>query len=59
MDEYSITNCKLVITWNDGRSEDLAPDLPEYLAEQLEQYFDDLEDLRNEQQDEYNFGDEA
>lgn len=58
-DELGIINCDIKITWSDGRTENLSPDLPEYLTEQIEQYLDELEDLRNEQgDDEYNFSEE-
>jgi hypothetical protein len=58
-DELGIIDCKITITWSDGRTENLSPDLPEYLAEEIEQYLDELEDLRNEQgDDEYNFSEE-
>jgi hypothetical protein len=43
-----ITLAKLVIKWSDGKTEDLASVLPEYLREELEVYFDELEDLRLE-----------
>jgi hypothetical protein len=44
----TITLGKLVIVWSDGKTEDLANILPEYLREELEVYFDELEDLRAE-----------
>ena len=39
---------KLVINWSDGKTEELSAVLPEYLREELEIYFDELEDLRAE-----------
>ena len=44
----TITLGKLIITWSDGKTEDLANVLPEYLREELEVYFDELEHLRAE-----------
>lgn len=44
----TIKLAKLVIEWSDGKTEDLANVLPEYLQEELEVYFDELEDLREE-----------
>ena len=49
--KQKITLGKLVITWSDGKTEDLANVLPEYLREELEVYFDELEDLRLEMQE--------
>lgn len=54
MTEHKIKDCKLIIQWGDGLTENLSPDLPEYLANEIEAYLDELEDLRTEQQDEYN-----
>ena len=54
-EQYGIVDCKVVITWNDGQIEDLSPDLPEYLAEEIERYLDELDDLRNCDPDDYNF----
>ena len=48
MSKKTITLGKLIITWSDGRIEDLANVLPEYLREELEVYFDELETLRLE-----------
>lgn len=53
--DYGIVDCKITITWSDGRVEDLSPDLPDYLTEQIEQYLDELDDLRNCDPDDYNF----
>jgi hypothetical protein len=44
----TIKLAKLVIEWSDGKTEDLVKVLPEYLREELEVYFDELEDLREE-----------
>ena len=38
----------LIIRWSDGKTEDLALVLPEYLRNELRIYFDELEDLRAE-----------
>jgi hypothetical protein len=53
--DYMITDCKVIITWSDGIVEDLSPDLPEYLAEEIEIYLDELDDLRSCDPDDYNF----
>jgi predicted DNA-binding protein len=44
----TITLANLVIEWSDGKTEELSKVLPEYLREELEVYFDELEDLREE-----------
>lgn len=54
-DEFNIVDCKIIVTWNDGRVEDLAPDLPEYLREEIERYLDELDDLRTCDPEDYNF----
>ena len=54
-DEVGITDCKVIITWSDGMVEDLSPDLPEYLAEEIELYLDELDELRNIDLEGYNF----
>lgn len=46
--KHTITITNLNITWSDGKTEDLANILPDYLREELEVYFDELEDLRAE-----------
>ena len=56
-EEYGIVDYKVIITWNDGRVEDLSPDLPEYLSKEIEQYLDELDDLRNCDPEDYNFSD--
>ncbi len=48
MNKQTIKLAKFVIEWSDGRTEDLANVLPEYLREELEVYFEELEDLREE-----------
>ena len=50
---YNIVDCKIIVTWNDGRKEDLSVDLPEYLREQIEQYLDELDDLRTQNPEDY------
>jgi predicted DNA-binding protein len=44
----TIKLANLVIEWSDGKTEELSKVLPEYLREELEVYFDELEDLREE-----------
>lgn len=46
-EELGIVDCKVIITWSDGLKEDLSPDLPEALREELECYLDELDELRN------------
>lgn len=43
-----ITSFKLSITWSDGKTEGLASVLPEHIFEELQIYFRELEDLREE-----------
>ena len=38
----------LVVTWSDGKTEDLVKVLPEYLQDELRIYLSELEDLREE-----------
>ena len=52
--DYAIKDCKIIITWNDGVVEDISPDLPEYLAEEIEKYLDELDDLRSCDPEDYN-----
>ena len=46
--KQTITSFKLSVTWSDGKTEGLAVDLPEYLYDELQTYFRELEDLREE-----------
>jgi hypothetical protein len=60
----TIKSWKLSVTWSDGRTEGLATDLPEYLVDELQIYFKELEDLREEHDNDmrdgdYNFGEQA
>jgi len=50
---FAITDCKLLVTWNDGKIEDLSPTLPDYLREEIERYLDEMDDLRTDRPDEY------
>jgi hypothetical protein len=55
-EHLGIVDCKIIITWSDGVVEDLSPDLPEALAEELECYLDELDELRNiNAPEDYNF----
>ena len=61
---HTIASWKLSVTWSDGKTEGLTTDLPEYLADELQIYFKELEDLREEhdndlRDEEYSFGVEA
>jgi hypothetical protein len=58
--KQTIQSYKLSVTWSDGKVEGLAICLPEYLEEELKVYFQELEDLREEHDNdmrdgEYNF----
>jgi hypothetical protein len=46
--KQTITSFKLSVTWSDDITEGLAIDLPEYLYDELQAYFRELEDLREE-----------
>lgn len=46
--KHEIKSFKLSVTWSDGATEGLASDLPEYIYEELQIYFRELEDLREE-----------
>lgn len=57
----TIKSWSLSVTWSDGVTEGLVTDLPEYLHEELQIYFQELEDLREEhdaglRDEAYNFG---
>lgn len=56
----TIKSWKLSVTWTDGKTEGLAVDLPEYLADELAIYFAELEQHRaeTEDEDEYNWGED-
>lgn len=53
---HAIVDCKLIVTWNDGATEDLAPTLPDYLREEIERYLDEMDDLRTNGDYELNTG---
>jgi hypothetical protein len=56
MTDKTIKSFRLVITWDDGIRENLTPDLPEYLKNEIDAYLQELEELRELQgDDEYNF----
>ena len=62
--KQTITSFKLSVTWSDGKTEGLAVDLPEYLYDELQTYFRELEDLREEhdndmRDEEYPFAESA
>jgi len=57
----TIKSWRLSVTWSDGVTEGLTADLPEYLREELQIYFQELEALRAEhdaglRDEAYNFG---
>jgi hypothetical protein len=62
--KQTITSFKLSATWSDGKTEGIASHLPEYLYDQLQDYFRELEDLREEHDndlrelEEYSFGED-
>jgi hypothetical protein len=61
---HTIASWKLSVTWSDGKTEGLTTDLPEYLADELQIYFKELEDLREEhdndlRDEDYNFGEQV
>jgi hypothetical protein len=43
-----VTKWELRITWSDGKTEGLVSHLPEYLYDELQLYFRELEDLREQ-----------
>jgi hypothetical protein len=47
-EKKTIISWKLSITWSDGKVEGLVTCLPEYIEEELLNYFKELEDLREE-----------
>jgi len=48
-----ITKWELRVTWSDGKTEGLVSHLPEYLYDELQLYFRELEDLREEDPEMY------
>ena len=46
--KHEIKSFKLSVTWSDGATEGLASDLPESIYDELQIYFRELEDLREE-----------
>jgi hypothetical protein len=62
MTQHTIKSWRLSVTWSDGKTEGLAVHLPEYLAEELQTYFQELEQHRAEcdaAEDEYNWGEDV
>ena len=55
-DFHKIADVKIIATWSDGRIEDLASQLPESIAKQIEIYCDELEEHRAEVGEDYNWG---
>jgi hypothetical protein len=45
---HEIESLKISVTWSDGKVEGLASHLPEYIYLELQNYFRELEDLREE-----------
>jgi hypothetical protein len=57
----TIINYHLKLSWSDGRREVMRSSLPEYLQLEIERYLQELEELRERQEDEgeaYNFSDD-
>jgi len=50
-----IVDVKLAFTWDDNKVEFMYENLPEHLFNELEAYFVELEEHREEVGDEYNF----
>ena len=55
-DMHKIAEIRILATWTDGRVEDLASQMPEPLAEQIEIYCDELEEHRAEVGEDYTWG---
>lgn len=53
-DDYGIVQYKVIAIWNDGMIEDLAPDLPEALNNELQIYLNELDELRSIEGEDYN-----
>jgi hypothetical protein len=62
MTQHTVKSWALSVTWSDGKTEGLAVHLPEYLADELQAYFRELEEHRAEcdanDDDEYNWGED-
>ena len=52
--DFGIVEYKVIAIWNDGMVEDLAPDLPEALNDELQIYLNELDELRSIEGEDYN-----
>jgi hypothetical protein len=57
--DFGIIEYKVIAIWNDGMVEDLAPDLPEALNDELQIYLNELDELRSIEREDYNESEEA
>lgn len=53
--DVGITGWSLHVTWSDGLKENLGASLPEYLLNEIEAYFVEMDQHRSEVGDDYNF----
>jgi hypothetical protein len=50
---HKITKCLLAFQWSDGETESMYETLPEYLRIEINQYLQELEDLREQEAEDY------
>ncbi len=59
MIKREINQVKLVFTWDDNKTEAMYTHLPEYLRDQINEYMNELEELRAQVGDDYIFVNEV
>ena len=50
---HKITKCLLAFQWSDGETESMYECLPEYLRIEINQYLQELEELREQEAEDY------
>ena len=58
MKQVQINKVSLMFTWEDGKTENMYQNLPEYLFDQINEYLNELEQHRAEVQEDYVFCDD-
>lgn len=58
MKQVQISKVSLMFTWEDGKTENMYQNLPEYLFDQINEYLNELEQHRAEVQEDYVFCDD-
>ena len=58
MKQVQISKVSLMFTWEDGKTENMYQNLPEYLFDQINEYLNELEQHRAEVKEDYVFCDD-